>query len=103
VLAELQNEPLVRAPKGFIAFGDPVYEQRAGGAIASTLRAISTGGRLNLQPLPFSHAEIDGIAKLFARDDRELFLGEAASEENVKAPDRLSRYRWSFLDARLRQ
>jgi CHAT domain-containing protein/Tfp pilus assembly protein PilF len=92
VLAGLQNEQREAAPKGFIAFGDPVYEQRAEGAIASTLRAASAG-RLNFQRLSHSRDEVEGIAQLFPKDDRELFLGEAASEENVKAPERLSRYR----------
>jgi CHAT domain-containing protein/tetratricopeptide (TPR) repeat protein len=93
VLAELRNESHETAPKGFIAFGDPMYEQRAAGVIASTLRATSAGGQLNLQRLPYSHTEIDGIAQLFAKDDSELFFGEAATEENVKAPERLSHYR----------
>ena len=93
VLAELRNEPREAAAKGFIAFGDPVYEASAQSAIASTLRAASGQERLSLQRLPFSHAEIDGIAKLFARNDRELFFGEDAIEENVKAPERLSQYR----------
>jgi CHAT domain-containing protein len=93
VLAELQNEPREMAPKSFIAFGDPVYDARAEAANASTLRATGAGGRLSFQPLPYSHTEIDGIAQLFARDDRELFFGEAATEENVKTPERLSRYR----------
>ena len=93
VLAELQNEPRERASKGFIAFGDPLYEQPAGGTIAATLRAAVAEGRINLQPLPHSREEISAIAQLFADDEREIFLGEAASEENVKAPERLSRYR----------
>jgi CHAT domain-containing protein len=93
VLVELQHDPHQTAPKGFIAFGDPIYDPPAAGVFASALRATSPAGRINLQPLPYSHTEIDGIAKLFARDDRELFFGEAASEENVKAPDRLARYR----------
>jgi CHAT domain-containing protein/Flp pilus assembly protein TadD len=92
VLAELQKEPRETAPKGFIAFGDPTYEP-AQGAIAATLRATSASGRLNFQPLPYSHTEIEGIAKLFAKDDRELFFREAATEANVKVPQRLSSYR----------
>jgi CHAT domain-containing protein/Tfp pilus assembly protein PilF len=92
VLAELQKEPRETAPKGFIAFGDPRYEP-AEGAIAATLRATSASGRLNFQPLPYSHTEIEGIAKLFAKDDRELFFREAATEANVKVPQRLSSYR----------
>ncbi|MCU1266619.1 MAG: Tetratricopeptide 1 repeat-containing protein [Acidobacteria bacterium] len=93
VLAQLRNEPRETAPKGFIAFGDPVYEQNAQSTSAATLRALGGGGRLNLQPLPYSHIEIDGIAQQFAKDDCALFFGEAASEENVKTPERLSHYR----------
>lgn len=93
VLAELRREPHQAAPKGFIAFGDPVYEQPDAGMIAPALRAMTPAGRINLQPLPYSHTEIDGIAQLFAKDDRELFFGAAASEENVKAPQRLVHYR----------
>ena len=92
VWAELVNEHRASAPRGFIAFGDPVYEQRTEGAIASALRA-GGAGRVNLQPLPHSRDEISGIAKLFADDDRAVFFAEDASEENVKAPEALSHYR----------
>jgi len=92
VWAELLNERRASAPKGFIAFGDPIYEQRAEIATASALRAGSAR-QINLQPLPHSREEITGIAKLFADDDRAVFFGEDASEENVKAPERLSHYR----------
>ena len=93
VLAQLQNESHATAPKSFIAFGDPKYELSADGVLASTLRATSASGRLNFQPLRYSHTEVDGIARLFAENDRELFFQDAASEENVKVPDRLSSYR----------
>jgi CHAT domain-containing protein/Tfp pilus assembly protein PilF len=93
VLAQLQNESHAAAPKSFIAFGDPKYELADAGAGAATLRTTSASGRLNFQPLPYSHTEIDGIAQLFAKEDRELFFREAATEENVKVPERLSSYR----------
>lgn len=92
VLAELQTEQRAAASKKLIAFGDPVYEQRAGELIDSTLRNAGAA-RLNFQPLPHSRQEISGIAKLFADDDREIYFGEDASEENVKAPERLKQYR----------
>lgn len=92
VLVELHNETHEPAPKGFIAFGDPIYGTRPEDAIASTLRTANDG-RFNLQRLPYSQTEIDGIAQLFAQEDREIFFGAEASEENVKAPERLSRYR----------
>ena len=91
VLAELKSEQRPTAPKKFIAFGDPVYEQRTEGLIVSTLRTAGAT-RLNFQPLPHSREEITGIAKLFPDNDRELFFGEEASEENVKAPERLKHY-----------
>ena len=91
VLSELQNEHKPRAPKKFIGFGDPVYEQRAEGLIVSTLRTAGAT-RLNFQPLPYSREEITGIAKLFADEDAEVFFGEDASEQNVKAPERLKHY-----------
>lgn len=93
VLAQLQIESHGTAPKSFIAFGDPRYGPGAEGVLSSTLRATSATGRLNFQPLPYSQTEVDGIARLFAENDRELFFQDAASEENVKAPDRLSSYR----------
>jgi CHAT domain-containing protein/tetratricopeptide (TPR) repeat protein len=93
VWAELQKEPAEKAVKSFIAFGDPAYEAPAATAVASTLRGANAE-RINLQRLPFSRSEIDGIARLFADNDRDLFLGEAAREDNVKASQRLSHYRF---------
>ena len=90
VLAQLQNDAREVAPKGFIAFGDPLYEHSAS---SSTLRVTNAAGRLNLQRLPYSRTEIDGIARLFPKDDSALFFGAEASEENVKSPERLGRYR----------
>ncbi|HKR12284.1 MAG TPA: CHAT domain-containing protein [Pyrinomonadaceae bacterium] len=90
VLAELQNHARDAAPKGFIGFGDPLYEQSI---TPSTLRVVNTEGRLNLQRLPYSRTEIDGIARLFPKDNYDLFFGAEANEENVKAPERLNRYR----------
>lgn len=90
VLAQLQNDAREVAPKGFIAFGDPLYEHSAG---SSSLRVMSAASRINLQRLPYSRTEIDGIARLFPKDDAALFFGAEASEENVKSPERLGRYR----------
>lgn len=92
VWAELLNERRAEAPKAFIAFGDPVYERNAESVVGPALRA-GGAARVNLQPLPYSREEITGIAKLFADDDRAVFFAEDASEENVKAPQRLSAYR----------
>ncbi len=93
VLAGLRNESRPAAPKAFVAYADPVYEQNAEGVIASTVRAASAGGRLSLNRLPHSRREAEGIAKLFGSSEADLFLGSEASEENVKQKDKLSQYR----------
>lgn len=93
VLAGLRNESRAAAPKAFVAYADPTYGQNAENVIASTVRAASAGGRLSLNRLPHSRREAEGIAKLFGSDEADLFLGAAASEENVKLKDRLSQYR----------
>jgi len=90
VLAQLQNQSHEAAPKELIAFGDPLYGDSV---TASTLRLTNAAGRLDLQRLPYSRAEIDGIARLFPEADYDLFFGADASEQNVKFPERLSRYR----------
>lgn len=89
VMAELRNQTRAGAPKSFIAFGDPLYEQSIK---ASTLRVTNAEDQLNLQRLPYSRTEIDGIARLFPKDNYDLFFGAEATEENVKSPGRLSRY-----------
>ncbi len=93
VLAGLRNETRTAAPKAFVAYADPAYEQNAETVIASTVRAASASGRLSLNRLPHSRREAEGIAKLFGSGAADLFLGAAASEENVKLKDRLSQYR----------
>jgi CHAT domain-containing protein len=39
----------------------------------------------NLPPLPYSRAEVQGIAGLFSDEEASVLVGEAASEEAVKA------------------
>jgi CHAT domain-containing protein/tetratricopeptide (TPR) repeat protein len=92
VLAELRNQKREAAPKGFIAFGDPVYELTPESVITSTLRSPGEE-RLNFQRLQYSRTEVQGIAQLFANDDQQVFLGAAANEETVKGSERLRQYR----------
>ena len=92
VLAELRNQRREAAPKGFIAFGDPVYDFTPESVITATLRSPG-GERLNFQRLEYSRTEVQGIAQLFANDDQQVFLGAAANEENVKGSERLRQYR----------
>jgi CHAT domain-containing protein/tetratricopeptide (TPR) repeat protein len=79
--------------KAFVAYADPKYDQQNTPAMFATFRSAGDGQQLRLVPLPKSRAEVEGIAKLFAKGQTDLYLQDLASEENVKAKDRLSRYR----------
>jgi CHAT domain-containing protein/Tfp pilus assembly protein PilF len=79
--------------KDFVAFADPNYDQQNTPAIIAAVRSTGDGQQLKLGRLEYSRDEVDGIAKLFAEGQTDLYFEGRASEENVKAKDRLSRYR----------
>jgi CHAT domain-containing protein len=79
--------------KAFVAYADPNYDQQNVPAIIAALRSAGDGQQLRLGRLLNSRDEVEGIAKLFAKNEADLYLEDSASEENVKAKDRLSQYR----------
>jgi len=82
--------------KAFVAFADPNYnrqEQRQNDSIVASLTRGAGVERLNLNQLRHSRHEVEEIARLFGEGEAKLYLDDEASEENVKAEDRLSRYR----------
>lgn len=79
--------------KAFVAYADPNYDQQNIPAIAAAVRSAGDGQQLKLGRLLNSRDEVEGIAKLFAKGEADLYLEDAAREENVKAKDRLSQYR----------
>jgi CHAT domain-containing protein len=68
-------EPVSRM---LLAFGDPAYSK--------------TGGA-DLETLPFSAQEVNGIASLFPKDKRSIYLGDRAREDAVKG-EALEDYRY---------
>ena len=99
VLATLLDQGAPREPreKTFVAFGDPAY----GGSVSQSgtdaefaTRAFEGDAPWTLEKLTHSGEEVRRISQLFGPEDSTLFLGEDASEENVKSEGRLSRYRW---------
>jgi CHAT domain-containing protein len=70
---------------GLIAFGDPVY-----GDTYDSLQSV----RRNLSRLEYSGREVEKIASLFGDGASELFLGENATEENVKREGELKKYKY---------
>jgi CHAT domain-containing protein/Tfp pilus assembly protein PilF len=79
--------------KTFVAYANPNYDQQDTSTIAAVFRSVGDGQQLKLLRLPRSRDEVEGIAKLFAKGQADLYLEDFASEENVKAKDRLSQYR----------
>jgi CHAT domain-containing protein len=82
--------------KAFVAYADPNYNrqgQRQNDPIFAFVTRDVGGEQWKLPPLPHSRREVEQIARLFAEGESDLYLDDAASEENVKAKDRLSRYR----------
>ena len=86
-----------RAQKMFLAYADPVYgegEQQVAGATGSALRrAFAEGTPWELRRLAQSRKEVERIAKLFPGGEASLFLGEQASEDNVKTGEGLGQHR----------
>ena len=79
--------------KDFVAYADPNYDQQGASTIPAAARSAGDGRQLKLGRLLNSRDEVEGIAKLFAKNEADLYLEDSASEENVKAKDRLSQYR----------
>jgi CHAT domain-containing protein/tetratricopeptide (TPR) repeat protein len=91
-----QRDQKPALPKRFLAYADAAQqneEQPAAGGASSILRGgIDDGSLLRLGRLKHSRREVEGIAQLYPRQAADLFLGEQASEENVKAKGRLGDY-----------
>jgi CHAT domain-containing protein len=100
VFAELKKErrPIVasavsaegprKAPE-FIAFGSPVYPAALDGTdsdntLDSPIRSAKRRGLLDLEALPWSKREVEGVAALFAPGHTRVFVGGEATEEEVK-------------------
>ena len=99
VLANLRKStsPRQKSGKMFLAFADPVYhktESEQTSQIRSAFRsAFGEGKPWQLEPLPESRREVERIAKLYSPTQAGVFLGEHATEENVKSNDGPSQYR----------
>jgi CHAT domain-containing protein/tetratricopeptide (TPR) repeat protein len=83
--------------KELLAFADPVYDAKAQAADSvvamATRSARGDDGQWLFKRLAHSKDEADGIAKLFPKDQADVFLGARATEENAKRPGMLGQYR----------
>jgi CHAT domain-containing protein len=78
---QAEMAPAAPASKTLLAFGDPDY-----------------GGRQSGLALPYTRDEVLGIAALFPKDQRSVYLGKAASEQSIHA-EALESYRYIHFAA----
>jgi CHAT domain-containing protein/Flp pilus assembly protein TadD len=99
VLASLRRRGDEAPPpkKTFLAFADPDYGNETAaepGFVRARVRsAFGDQQSFKLQRLIESRREVEEIAKLHSRNQVDLFLGDQATEENVKATS-LADYRY---------
>jgi CHAT domain-containing protein len=95
-LAALRSLKKINAAeaKGIIAFGDPVYVKDE----AAMANGDATERGFDFRQLPYTRAEVNGIAELFPPNERRVFLGADAHEANLKA-EPLNQYRYAHFAA----
>lgn len=78
-----------KAPNDFIAFGNPLYPEKAQGLAASLLRGAAP------QPLRYSKSEMERIGALFGRNRTvSIYQGAQANETTVKTLGLINQYRF---------
>lgn len=69
--------------KAFVAFANPLSKDKPAGLRAGAVRGQTEPEHRSFPPLLYSEEEVKAIAKLFADDQVELYLGGSATKENV--------------------
>jgi CHAT domain-containing protein len=104
------NREQAEPPKTLLAFGDPTFDTPAGRTKNGAAASRSLSPELDSKPeatvsqeyaergfsfsrLPYTRAEVLGISKLYPANKRQVYLGEQAREETVKA-ENLEDYRY---------
>lgn len=98
-----QREATPPPQKMFLAYADPVYDQRepeATSPIGLVVRSVfGEGTPWKLRRLQYSRQEVQRIAALYPKGEVDLHLGQDATEEHVKTEGRLSHYRFIHFAA----
>jgi CHAT domain-containing protein len=98
LLRALQSQAKAEDKLDLLAFGDPLFSpegtkpKRGINDIDATRQAVNATDGFQLDALPWTRNEVEGIAKLFAPDRCRVFLGKESTEEAIKAAP-LRRYR----------
>ncbi|HSS49234.1 MAG TPA: CHAT domain-containing protein, partial [Thermoanaerobaculia bacterium] len=80
---EAQEPPQELQEKAFVAFANPLSNSRQAAPRAGAVRGLTEPEHRSFPPLLYSEQEVKAIAKLFADDQVELYLGDSATKENV--------------------
>ncbi len=95
-----QSGPSPRRP--VFAVGDPIYRPASlkgdAAGLAEYVQAVSPGAGTELERLKFSGLEAGQVNNIFKAGRKDLFLGEKATEDNIKSA-RLTDYRLIHLAA----
>jgi len=88
----LHGMPRDRAwKKDLLAFGGPLYDlgiaqkDDAASRQGAALRKPWSGQSFDIRPLPYSQQEVREVARLFSEERVDVLVGEAASEDAIKA------------------
>jgi len=79
-----------KSGKSLLAFGDPIerkgrsLEEPPGSASAGFPGEIASGDNLIYPGLPYSRQEVLSIARLFASQNKAVFIGDTATESTLK-------------------
>jgi len=91
-LRTLKNVRNSRArEKDLLAVGEPIYTKRAGRPAESAANDEAAGNQffgdrnIDFPSLPFSREEVREVAKMFPKEKVQVLVGQAASEDAVKA------------------
>jgi CHAT domain-containing protein len=85
-----------------LAFGDPVFQQRAKNSSGRKLPPTRSGTKQDawdmttLAPLPRSRDEVEYIASLIPKGRKRLYLGKDSTEKTFKQ-ETLSKFKWIHL------
>jgi len=85
--SEANEPPWDRKEKAFVAFANPLFnskqDYKKAASRADGVHDLTEAKHRSFPPLPYSEEEVKTIAKLFADDQVELYIGDSATKENV--------------------
>ena len=83
--------------KGLLAFGDPVFASELESMGTDQASFLLGSDVASLARLPFSGEEVISISQYFTEGDADVFLRDAATEDQIKSDEIMGRYKYLHL------